>query len=133
MKKLIKFIVIIALIGFIAYGCYIFFIDINKPIVDFDQTFTLEKYDQARVGNKVTVKLLSIEDNRCKGNDCEREGQYVAKVLVKDDRHVVIEKLGSVGESKKDLSEHKLNYTIELLETDGEKFNFKVINLEEEK
>ena len=129
MKKLIKFIIIMGVLGFLGYASYKFFFACEKKISDFNRYFVLEGYDYAKVGNKLTVKLLDIEDDRCLEESCEREGQFVVKILVKDDRHIAIEKLGSLSESRKDLTKHKLNYSIELIETDGKMATFNVNEL----
>ena len=124
--KVIKFIIGIGILGFISFCGYKFFFACNNFVSDFNHYFVLEGYDWAKVGDEVTVKLLKIIDDRCLEESCEREGQFIVKFLIKDDRHIAIEKLGTLSESKKDLSKHKLNYTIELIETDGKTATFNV-------
>ncbi len=133
MIRLIKFIILMGVLIFIGFCGYKFFFDCNEKVTDFGKYFVLEGYDYAKVGDILTVKLLKIEDNRCLEESCEREGQFVVKFLVKDDRHIAIEKLGSLSESKKDLTDHKLNYSIELIETDGKSATFNVENISKKK
>ena len=126
MKKLISLVIVLGIIGFLGFGIYKFFFACDVKYSSFGKYFVLKEMDYAKVSDKVTVKLLDIEDDRCLEEPCEREGQFVVKFLIKDDRHMTIEKLGTLSESKKDLTEHKLNYSIELIETDGKTATFNV-------
>ncbi len=129
MKKLIKFIISLGIILFLVWASYKFFFACEEQYADFGHKFILKGYDYAKVGDELTVKLINIKDDRCLDESCEREGQFIVKLLIKDDHHIVIEKLGSVGESKKDLTKHKLNYSIELTHTDGKEVSLEVNKL----
>lgn len=129
MKKLIKGLISLAIIAAIVFGVYKVFFDCEKYVSHFDTTFTLEKMDYASLDEEAIVKLMGIDDNRCNGDDCEKEGEIVAKVLVINDHHFSYVKLGSLAESKVYLED--LDYTIELIEASNDKVKLKLLKNDE--
>lgn len=128
MRKLLNFIIVIALIGLIIFGVYKFFFDCEKTEVDFERLFVLnEPMDYAVVGEEAIVKLLKVEDNRCLEENCEREGQQEVKLIVMNDMKITYVTLGTLSESKKEIE--KLNYLIELDNVEGEKVTLKLTKL----
>ena len=61
MKKFIKVIVIIVILGLVSFGAYKFFFAVEKVNTVFDRNFVLEKFDYARISDKVTVKFKIID------------------------------------------------------------------------
>lgn len=133
MKRLFRLILGLIVLAAAGFGIYKFFFDCETRYADFGQYFVLNELDVGKIGEKVTVKLIDIEDDRCTSEDCVREGQYMVKLLVKDDRHIAYVTLGTLSETAKDLDEDKLDYNIELIETDGKTATFKVSEIEVKK
>lgn len=128
MKRLLNFIIGIALIGLIVFGVYKFFFDCEKTEVSFERLFVLNKpMDYAIVGEEAIVKLLKVDDNRCLEETCERVGQQEVKLLVLNDMKITYVTLGTLSESKKEIE--KLNYLIELDSVEGEKVTLKLTKL----
>lgn len=129
MKKGIKILVIILIVIAIGYGIYKLFIDCERVITFYDREFVLETMDYAKIENEAIVKLIGIDDNRCKEESCEREGEMVAKVFVINDHHMSYVKLGTLAETSQDLK--KLGIMIELIEIDKDnKVTLKVTKLD---
>lgn len=114
MKKIINWIIALFIIGLIIWGIYKVFFDCEKTNTYFGRNFVLEKFDYAKVEEEAIVKLLGIDDNRCKEENCERTGEYVAKILVVNDHRISYVKLGTLSEPRKYIE--KMGYTIEVLE-----------------
>lgn len=129
MKRIVKILIIVAIIGVIGFGIYKFFFDCEKVIAEFDRAFNLEIMDYAKIDSEATVKLLKIEDERCKEEDCDRTGQFVAKLLVLNDRHITYVELGSLSETAKDLE--KFKYRIELTDASENDVTVKLTKLED--
>ncbi len=129
MKKGIKILVTILIIAIIGFGIYKIFIDCEKVTTFYDRDFVLETMDYATIENEAIVKLIGIDDNRCKEESCEREGEMVAKVFVINDHHMTYVKLGTLAETRKELE--KLGIIIELVEIDKDnKVTLKVTKLD---
>lgn len=128
MKRIVKLIIGIAIIGLICFGVYKFFFDCEKHIEFFDDNFTLKINDYAHVNNEAIVKLIKIEDDRCLDESCEREGQLKAKLIVLNNKHITYVTLGTLSEKAKDLE--KLKYRIELVDATNENATIKLTRLE---
>ncbi|MDE6284606.1 MAG: hypothetical protein K2M17_02575 [Bacilli bacterium] len=114
MKRIISFVVGIAVIVAIGFGIYKFFFDCQETRAEFGRIFVLEnKMDYATLEDEAVVKLLDVVDDRClEGEECVREGQFLVKLLVLNDMKMQYVTLGTLSESKKDLD--KVKYSIEL-------------------
>ena len=88
MKKIINIIVTLVIIGLIGFGIYKLFIDGEKLNSFYDREVTLNIWDQVNIADSVTVKLISIKDDRCLEDTCEREGQFLARFLVFNSKKV---------------------------------------------
>ncbi len=117
MKRMIRFLIAILVIGTIGFGIYKFFFDCKKTIGTFGKAFILEnKMDYAVIEDEAVVKLLDVEDHRCSVGDCAGEGQFLVKLLVLNDMKMSYVTLGTKSESKKDID--SLDYMIELEKLD---------------
>lgn len=119
MKKIRSWLVAIVVIGLISFGVYKVFFDCEHLYTHFEREFTLGIMDYATVDEEVIVKLMGIDDNRCLKEDCEHEGDMVAKVLVINNHRVSYVKLDNLVDTTKDLT--KIGYMIELIEINDEK------------
>ncbi|MEG1505883.1 MAG: hypothetical protein RR478_00120 [Bacilli bacterium] len=119
MKKIFKLIIGVVILIILSYGIYVFFIDCKETKVDFGKTFTLERFDYAKIGDEAIVKVLKIVDNRCKDKSCKVDGQYEVKLIVMNDRRMKFVELGSLSKSEMELG--KLKYIVKLKEVDDGK------------
>ncbi len=127
-KKLLTVVIVLGLVYFL----YLFFYKINKVTVDFDQAFTLKMFDQAKVKDQITFKLIRSIDNRCLDKSCEREGQIVYKVLALTDKRIEYLTISSV--EKPNVEIKKTDYVLTLVEAKNAKeATFKLTIKEEEK
>ena len=128
-KGFIKMFIGLGIIVALMYGSYKIFFDCQEIDVPFDQEFTLKKYDYAKVGNEAVVKLMKIEDYRCKKSDCEGKGELEYKVLVINDHKYSYVTLGEVATTKRNIE--KLGYTlsVERVESD-DSVTMKLIRME---
>lgn len=116
MKKVINIILWIIVIGAIGFGIYKLFIDGEKLNSFFDREVTLNIWDQVNVADSVTVKLISIKDDRCLEDTCEREGQFLAKFLVFNNKKVAYIELGELEPKELTIDKLSLEYKIELVD-----------------
>ena len=58
MKKIIRIILGLLLVGLIVFGIYKFFFDCQKVNTEFAKYFTLQEMDYAVIGDEVTLKFL---------------------------------------------------------------------------
>ena len=128
MKKVINIILWIIVIGAIGFGIYKLFIDGEKLNSFFDREITLNIWDQVNVSDAVTVKLISIKDERCLESDCLREGQFTAKFLVFNNKKITYIELGELDPKKITIDKISLEYKIELIDVsaDGSSATIKV-------
>ena len=128
MKKIINIIITLVIIGLIGFGIYKLFIDGEKLNSFFDREITLNIWDQVNVSDAVTVKLISIDDNRCKEDDCDREGQFIAKLLVFNSKKMAYIEVGSLDPEPTKIDKLSIEYVIELtnVSDDGKSATIKV-------
>ena len=126
-KRLCWLVVLVAL----GFGIYKFFFDCEKFDVEFNQNFTLSKYDWAEVKDEAYVKLLSIEDHRCKEETCEREGQIEYNLVVFNNMRVRFVTLSTLETPSIEIK--KTDYTLHLVEAiDENHATFKLTTLAKE-
>ncbi len=128
MKKIINVVLTLALIGLIGFGIYKIFIDGEKQVSFYDREVTLKVWDQVRVSDAVTVKLIKINDGRCLEDTCEREGQFSANFLVFNDMKFAYIELGELEPKSLTIDKLSLEYNIELVSVsdDGKSVTIKV-------
>lgn len=132
MKKLIRIIVGLVIVGLLGFGIYKVFIDCEKVNTFYDKYFTLQEMDYAVVEDELIVKLLDIKDNRCLESDCDREGQYLVKLIVLNDAKFAYVELGTLEPTSVKLDKISLEYTIELIDVDTDGATMTVTPNEEE-
>ncbi len=128
MTKLVKRIISLVIICLLVFGIYKIFFDCEKSYTNFDNTITLKKMDYSIVSDEAIVKLIGISDNRCKEENCEREGEMVAKLLVVNNHRISYVKLGTLANNSQRLE--KLNYNIELLSIENDEVKIKLTKLD---
>ena len=130
MKKLIKIIITIAVLAGIVFGIYKVFFDCKGMNIPFKQEFTLKTFDYAKVGDEAIVKLMRIEDFRCKDNeDCKGDGELEYKIIVINDHKIAYVKLGSVANTKRDIE--KLGYRLSFINAESDdSVTLKLVRLE---
>ena len=128
MKKIVNIIVVLIILGAIGFGIYKLFIDGEKLNSFYDREVTLNVWDQVNVSDAVTVKLISIKDERCLDESCEREGQFLAKFLVFNSKKVTYIELGELEPKEITIDKLSLEYNIELVDVsdDGKSVTIKV-------
>ena len=128
MKKIVNIIVVLIILGAIGFGIYKLFIDGEKLNSFYDREVTLNLWDQVNVSDAVTVKLISIKDERCLDESCEREGQFLAKFLVFNSKKVTYIELGELEPKEITIDKLSLEYNIELVDVsdDGKSATIKV-------
>ncbi len=128
MKKIVNIIVVLIILGAIGFGIYKLFIDGEKLNSFYDREVTLNVWDQVNVSDAVTVKLISIKDERCLDESCEREGQFLAKFLVFNSKKVTYIELGELEPKEITIDKLSLEYNIELVDVsdDGKSATIKV-------
>ena len=132
MKKFIWIIGWVVVLGLLGFGIYKFFIDCEKVNTYFDRYFTLDEMDYAVVEDAVTVKLLDIKDDRCLEESCEREGQFLVRLVVLNDAKFAYVELGTLEPVSVKLDEISLEYTLNLIRVDDSGATLTVTPNEEE-
>lgn len=110
----------LVIIGLIIFGIYKVFIDCEKTNTFYNKYFTLQEMDYAVIEDELIVKLLDIKDNRCLESDCEREGQYVVKLIVVNDAKFAYVELGTLEPTSVTIDKLSLEYKIDLIDVDDE-------------
>lgn len=118
MKKAIRIITGLLIVGLLIFGIYKIFIDCEKINTFYDKYFTLDEMDYAVLEDELIVKLLDIKDDRCLEADCEREGQYLVRLLVLNEAKFAYVELGTLEPTSEKLTEISLEYTLNLIRVD---------------
>ncbi len=130
MKGKLGWLVVIAIFVIIGFAVYSFFFGGERVIAFFDREFVIRQNELALVNEEVYVKFLKVEDTRCKGDDCEREGEQVVHLLVINNHHINYIKLGTLAETKMNLDKE---YEISLVELkEDNELTLKVIDKNKE-
>ena len=116
MKKRIGWLVIP--IVFIAIGVYIylFFNEGENIYIQRNQEFTMKVKDFANIEDDIYLKYSKVSDNRCKGEDCEREGEKLAKLIVIHNPYIDTVELSSINNDEIEIN--KTKYKIKLIKYD---------------
>ncbi len=115
MKKIRRILVGVIILGLLGFGIYKFFIDVEKYNTTYDKYFTLEEMDYAVVDDEVIVKLINIKDDRCLDVSCDREGQFIVKLLLINQHKFTFVDLGTLEPTLVELDKISLEYTLELI------------------
>ena len=115
MKKIRRILVGVIILGLLGFGIYKFFIDVEKYNTTYDKYFTLEEMDYAVVEDDVIVKLINIKDDRCLDVSCDREGQFIVKLLLINQHKFTFVDLGTLEPTLVELDKISLEYTLELI------------------
>ncbi len=118
MKKIIRIIVGLVILGLLAFAVYKFFIDCERTNTYYEKYFTLDEMDYAVIEDELIVKLLDIKDDRCLDADCDREGQYLVKLLVVNSAKIAYVELGTLSPTSVELDIISLEYTLTLIRVD---------------
>lgn len=113
-KLIILFVILIGLVYFINKV----FIDCEKINTILDREFTLEKMDYASVDDSdetLIVKLWDIKDERCKNEDCNKNNDLEAKLVVLNGKHLSYITLSENTERSIKITKKKMEYNIELV------------------
>ena len=111
MKKIVNIIVVLIILGAIGFGIYKLFIDGEKLNSFYDREVTLNVWDQVNVSDAVTVKLISIKDERCLESDCLREGQFTVKFLVFNNKKITYIELGELDPQRITIDKISLEFS----------------------
>ena len=133
MKKAIGILMGLVIIGLIIFGVYKVFIDCEKTNTFYDKYFTLQEMDYAVIEDELIVKVLDIKDDRCLESDCEREGQFLVKLIVLNDAKFAYVELGTLTPTSVKLDKISLEYTINLIDVGNDGATMTVTPNEEEK
>ena len=118
MKKAIRIITGLLIVGLLIFGIYKVFIDCERTNTFYDKYFTLDEMDYAVLEDELIVKILDIKDNRCLEDTCEREGQYLVKLLVLNEAKFAYVELGTLEPTSVKLDKISLEYTLNLIRVD---------------
>lgn len=100
MKLKIGWFIIVVL--FISLGIYVynFFNGGNNVREHLNREFVLKVGDIAHINEEVYIKLVEVKDERCKEDDCEREGQKVAKLVTIKNPYIRVVEIGSLTQEE---------------------------------
>ena len=132
MKKAIRIITGLIIVGLLVFGVYKIFIDCERTNTFYDKYFTLDEMDYAVLEDELIVKLLDIKDNRCLDADCDREGQFLVRLVVLNDAKFAYVELGTLEPVSVKLDEISLEYTLNLIRVDDSGATLTVTPNEEE-
>ena len=127
MKKAIRIITGLIIVGLLVFGVYKIFIDCERTNTFYDKYFTLDEMDYAVIEDELIVKLLDIKDDRC-----EREGQFLVRLVVLNDAKFAYVELGTLEPVSVKLDEISLEYTLNLIRVDDSGATLTVTPNEEE-
>lgn len=113
MKLRIGWLVVVVL--FISLGIYVynFFNEGNTVREHLNREFVLSVGDIAHINDEVYIKLVEVKDERCKEDDCEREGQKVAKLVTIKNPYIRVVEIGSL--TQEEITIKRSNYKLKLI------------------
>ena len=112
MKLRIGWLVIVAIFIGIGIWVFTFFNSGEKITSHLDREFTMKIGDLATV-EELKIKYEKVIDNRCKGNDCDKNGEKVAKLIVIKNPYIEYIEIGSILEEEVYLN--KSDYKLKLV------------------
>lgn len=100
MKLRIGWLVVVVL--FISLGIYVynFFNEGSSIREHLNREFVLSVGDIAHINDEVYIKLVEVKDERCKEENCEREGQKVAKLVTIKNPYIRVVEIGSLTQEE---------------------------------
>ena len=104
MKKRIGWLLILALFIGIGIWIYKFFNEGENIYTHSNQEFTMKISDIAKIDDDIYIKYNKVIDNRCKDEDCEREGEKLAKLIVINNPHIEYIELSSILDDEKEIN-----------------------------
>lgn len=118
---------------FIGIGVYIylFFNGGENLYTQSNQEFSMNISDIVNVDKEIYIKYKKVIDNRCKEEDCEREGEKLAKLLVINNPNFEYIELSSIHEEE--IPIEKTDYKVKLINFDVETNELTLKILKEEK
>lgn len=127
MKKRIGWLLILALFIGIGIWIYKFFNEGENIYTHSNQEFTMKISDIAKIDDDIYIKYNKVIDNRCKDEDCEREGKKLAKLLVINNPRIEYIELSSILEDEKDIN--KTDYKIKIIKfnTENDEITLKIL------
>ncbi len=130
MNKRIGWIVVPLVFIVVGVLLYKFFNEGESIYTHSNQEFTMNVKDYASIDDEIYIKYLKAEDNRCKGEDCEREGEKIAKLIVIHNPYIDSVELSSINDDE--IKINKTDYTIKIInyDTDSDEINLKLLKKE---
>lgn len=127
MKKRIGWLVIP--IVFIAIGVYIylFFNEGENIYIHKNQEFTMKVKDFANIEDDIYLKYSKVSDNRCKEEDCEREGEKLAKLIVIHNPYIDTVELSSINNDEIEINKTKYKIKLIKYDTDNDEITLKLL------
>lgn len=127
MKKRIGWLLILALFIGIGIWIYKFFNEGENIYTHSNQEFTMKISDIAKIDDDIHIKYNKAIDNRCKDENCEREGEKLAKLLVINNHRIEYIELSSILEDEKDIN--KTDYKIKIIKfnTENDEITLKIL------
>lgn len=92
---------ILALFIGIGIWIYKFFNEGENIYTHSNQEFTMKISDIAKIDDDIYIKYNKVIDNSCKDEDCEREGEKLAKLLVINNPRIEYIELSSILDDEK--------------------------------
>jgi hypothetical protein len=114
MKKLIKWLLVIVVLVGLFLGIYKVFINVDKTSTIYTREFKLKKYDVARISDEVTVKLMSVKDDRCEQIECTKSNEQYATILIYNSNELRFLTLSTVSNTTETI-ERMDNLIVELI------------------
>ena len=83
--------------------------------------------DIAKIDDDIYIKYNKVIDNRCKDENCEREGEKLAKLLVINNPRIEYIELSSILDDEKDIN--KTDYKIKIIKfnTENDEITLKIL------
>lgn len=126
MKFRVGWLVIIVLFIILGLCIYNFFNEGNNIREHINREFVLNIGDIAEIEDEFYVKLIKVNDERCKEDNCVNEGQKVVKIVIIKNPYVTIEEIGSL--TQEEIAIKRTDYRLKLINiSDSDSVTFKVI------
>ena len=116
MRKRIGWLVIPIVFIIIGIFIYLFFNEGENIYTHRNQEFTMKVKDFANIEDEIYLKYSKESDNRCKDENCEREGEKLAKLIVIHNPYIDTVELSSINNDEFEIN--KTKYKIKLIKYD---------------
>lgn len=97
---------------------YLFFNEGERIYTHSNQKFTMNVKDLAEIDDKIYLKFTKVIDNTCKSEECNGEGETLAKILVINNPH--FEYIELSNKIDKEITIKKTDYKIKLIDFNTE-------------